>query len=310
MVTANGKVFREEVWLFPKQAAGCDLVNRLNIESYLVGLINGEISSKWPFASIQAQAVAARSYAMAQIKSAEAEGKFFDLDSTIKDQVYLGFEKEDPTAKRAVISTAGIVLTGEQAGKIFPLRAYFHSTCGGVTELPENVWGRPERGFKRRVICSTCRQSSVYTWRETFTLAEVERAIQRWFVGGFIPAGFSKSILSELRGRTLGKLAPGFFREGGRLENLLLTWISPGKPDLNMPIKAPELRLLLGTQRIKSTFFRLFPGLQNKVVLEGNGMGHGVGLCQFGAKGMAETGKNYAQILDHYYPDAKQVKQW
>jgi stage II sporulation protein D len=115
-------------------------VNHVNLEHYLASVIPSEMKITWPEAALQAQAVAARTYALWRMEQAEKRELPWDLTSGSDSQVYGGLEKECRTSRKVVVDTAGTVLTFE--GKIFP--AYYHSTCGGFTADAHVVFGGKE----------------------------------------------------------------------------------------------------------------------------------------------------------------------
>src|SRR6185312_11126927 len=92
--------------------------------------------------------------------------RIFDVDASVKDQVYQGSLKEDFHSSQAVKKTRGMILTVGSDNAPLPLQAFYHSTCGGQTELPEHVWSRPlYPGFHRQITCPFCRESPAYSWK-------------------------------------------------------------------------------------------------------------------------------------------------
>lgn len=257
------------------------VVNELDIEDYLAGLINSEISSNWPNEAVKAQAVAARTYALYQLSGTTRykPSALYDLESTVADQVYHGAHREDLRAYRGVRATTGQVLTRE--GVVFP--SFYHSTCGGYTEKAQNVWV----GMKGQSsgVDRFCRRSPYSAWFLRMPRDEFLTILTR---AGVI--GEDKLVV---------RISIEPFPDSPRVDRLILA--TDGEP---IAIKATELRRIIGYNRLKSTWFNVgFEG--DQVVFAGRGFGHGVGLCQWGAKGMAEAGYSYKEILKHYYPDAE-----
>lgn len=277
----NGKLYRNRLTIYPRQG-GCAVVNTLGIEKYIAGLINREMSPSWPVEALKAQAVASRSYAIYQIQ--QSAGREFDLESTTQDQVYDGAESETPRSNSAVDETRGMVLTFSES----IVKAYFHANCGGITEVPEFVWGGDIGGF-RPVVCPYHKSKrDQKRWSLRISKPQLEHALRK--VAGLLPKGFVR----------LAHLEAGAPNSSGRLSDVMLSDIS-GNSAL---ISANAFRNAVGNTRIKSTAFQVAEDAHG-VQLAGDGYGHGVGMCQIGARAMAEEGKRFKEILSYYYPLAK-----
>lgn len=272
VVTVNGKGYRGTVEIRP-QGKGLVIINDLALEDYLVGVINCEISSQWSIEAIKAQAVVARSYAVFQRDS--RKNLPYHLESSVLDQVYQGCDLDDSRAARGVRETAGEVLTYGGKG----IQAFFHSSCGGHTEASENVWtfGTP---YLAGVDCKYCLTSPSAEWTLTISLAKLEGILEK---GGYKVRGLRGMILLS-RNRS------------GRVESLSILY---DQGSLNIP--AVDFRKTVGYGVVKSTNFEVRMS-GTDVVLTGRGYGHGVGLCQWGAKKRAEDGFSYREILSYYYP--------
>jgi stage II sporulation protein D len=268
----NGKGYRGVVEVTSTDK-GLQVVNELPLEEYLVGLINCEISSQWPMEAVKAQAVIARSYAVFQKEA--RKGAPYHLESTVMDQVYEGCDIEDSRAARGVKETAGEVLT--YSGAV--VQAFYHSNCGGHTEASENVWGY-SIPYLRGVSCNYCQTINPYRWEQRIPLKKVESLLR----GG----GFTVFGLRDLR--------PGSRNRSGRLTDVILT-TSRGR----VTVPAVGLRKSLGYGVIKSTSFDVHLE-DDDLFFSGTGYGHGVGLCQWGAKQRAADGFDYREILSYYYP--------
>lgn len=277
-IQVNGKRYRGTIEVFP-QEKGLLVVDELPIEEYLVGLINCEISSLWPMEAIKAQAVVARTYAVYQ-KRVRA-GALYHLESSVLDQVYDGCDIEDSRAARGVRETAGEVLT--YAGQ--PIQAFYHSNCGGRTEVAENVWGF-RLPYLRSVECAYCSANPSARWEQTLSLKKLEALLK----GG----GVSVPGLRDIR--------EGRRNESGRLADLILV-SSRG----TTTVSAVTFRKLVGYTVVKSTNFQV-KSADDGVTLTGMGYGHGVGLCQWGAKQRAGDGFDYREILSYYYPGTRLEK--
>ena len=271
-IYVNGKPYRGTAEISAGDK-GLLVVNELPLEEYLVGLINCEISSAWPIDAVKSQAVIARTYALNR-KEARSSAPFH-LESSVIDQVYDGCEIEDSRARRAVTDTAGEVLSYN--GSV--IQAYYHSNCGGKTEASENVWGA-RLPYLEGVDCKYCFAASSSAWEIKLLLAEIEERLKS--------AGYKVSGVTAVRA--------GARNNRGRLKNVLIV-SSRGETALT----GDQFRKAIGYGVIKSTNFTL-RATKGEVVFSGFGNGHGVGLCQWGAKQRALDGFDYAEILAYYYP--------
>lgn len=271
-VSVNGKPFRGRIELRSTDK-GILVINELPLEEYLVGLINSEISSAWPIEAVKAQAVIARTYALNRREARKTA--LYHLESSVLDQVYGGSGTEDSRAERAVTETAGQVLTYQGA----IIQAFYHSNCGGKTESAENVWGK-SLSYMKGVNCQYCLVNPSSLWEQKLTLKEIEEKVRG--------AGFKLSTLTDIR--------TGARNNRGRLATVSLV-SSRG----NVTMTGDQFRKTIGYGTIKSTNFMVkVTGVE--AYFSGYGNGHGVGLCQWGAKQRAVDGFNYTEILSYYYP--------
>lgn len=259
---------------------GILVVNQLPLEEYLVGLINCEISSAWPIEAVKAQAIIARTYAL---NRKMARGAFpYHLESSVIDQVYEGCLIEDSRARRAVLETQGEVLT--YGGAI--IQAFYHSSCGGRTESSENVWGTA-LPYLKGVDCQYCLTSqAAVAWECKLSLREIEERLRI--------AGRATSGLYDIK--------PGPLNSRGRLKQVVLLASKGGGV-----LTGEQFRKAMGYGVIKSTRFTI-KNSRNEISFSGSGNGHGVGLCQWGAKQRALDGFKSGEILAYYYPGTELKK--
>ena len=271
-VSVNGKPYHGivEISFYDK---GLLAVNELPLEEYLVGLINCEISSTWPIEAIKAQAVIARTYAVNRRET--PRNALYHLESSVIDQVYNGCEIEDNRARRGVSETAGQVLTYNGA----VIQAFYHSSCGGKTEAAENVWGT-SIPYLKGVDCQYCQLSPSSAWDQKLSLKELEERLRA--------AGFRTPALIDIRA--------GARNNRGRLKNVIVV-----TPRGEVAIPGEQFRKAIGYGIIKSTNFTVRVA-NGDALFSGLGNGHGVGLCQWGAKQRALEGFSYSEILSYYYP--------
>jgi len=277
-VYVNGKPYRGVAEATPGEK-GVLVVNELPLEEYLVGLINCEISSAWPIEAVKAQAVIARTYALNR-KQARSTS-FYHLESSVIDQVYDGCEIEDSRARRGVSDTAGEVLSYQGA----VIQAFYHSNCGGRTEASEHVWGK-QLPYLGGVDCRYCLTSPSSAWDLMIALPELEERLKA--------AGHRVSGITDIR--------PGPRNSRGRLKHVVIV---SSRSDLSLT--GDQFRKAIGYSVIKSTNFTV--RVENReAIFSGLGNGHGVGLCQWGAKQRALDGFGYAEILSYYYPGTDLIK--
>ena len=289
---------------------GITVVNELTIEEYLYSVLPSEMPSSWPAAALQAQAVAARSYTLANLGRFAARG--FDLMGTVVSAAYRGMGSENPTVRAAVDDTRGLVLMNPESPEK-PLSAFYSANCGGHTETTEYVWGFPS-AFPA--------VADLLLSRESRPLPPVELA--RWLAGRPVsfsahPAYSNRSAYrwtlwvprEEIEARlglgdALGTaLAITALRRGasGRIPEVRIRG-SAGETT----VKWDAVRWRLGG--LRSNLFVVEPklgtdGLPESFVFTGAGWGHGVGMCQSGAAGMASVGFHARAILGHYYGEAE-----
>ncbi len=250
------------------------LINILKLEDYLQSVVAGEVSSQWPTEVLKAQAIAARTYAYYHM--IKGQDKEMDITSPLA-QNYQGIDKEDSKTTDAVEATKGEVLYYH--GYLFP--AFFHSTCGGGTEFPQNVWSL---NFKipEIVPCDYCKDSPHFKWDKVFSTQEIETKFRQ--------AGYPIAQLQNIYPSKISK------NRSHITEIALLS--SQGEKTFRIN----EFRRILGFNSVKSAKFKVLK--KNELFfLQGWGWGHGVGMCQWGAKTLASEDKNYRKILSYYYPD-------
>jgi stage II sporulation protein D len=275
-----------EVFSNPKE--GLDLIARLDLESYLAGVLPSEMPLSWPIEALKAQVVAARSFVLRT--AFERRNKHFDVDSTIMDQVYkfLSSLKQNPELKdrvnKVVRETKGEILL-DRKNRV--LKAFYSADCGCTTEDPKFVWGKVD-SFES-VKDPTCGQRKTAQWNVTMSKKEVRKKLL---------AALELPEASNLRTIQIGGRTPS-----GRVAEVVAALEIDGQTH-NFAMNAQEFRKIMGFEKIRSSDFSLrWLGRQMKI--EGSGLGHGVGLCQTGAKGLATEGMNYREILKLYYPKAK-----
>lgn len=255
------------------------VINHIDIEDYLCGVLYYEVPHYWPMETIMAQAIAARTYAL--YRKNQKKDCDYDLTSDTYSQVYGGKAGERWRTKWAVNLTKGKVLTFK--GEIFP--TYYHSICAGHTEDATFVMDVNYAPVKGRV-CDYCRGAKGYDWKAIFSYKQIEERLNNY----------------GLRCNSVMNIAEGKRNKSGRLESVEIK-DSAGRKNIPSHI----FRLALGANVIRSTKFdiKITP---KGVIFRGQGWGHGVGMCQWGAFGMARKGYDHKEILNFYYPGSEIAK--
>lgn len=254
------------------------IVEEISLEDYLEGVLPHEMDPDWPLEALKAQAVVARTFAYANMGKFRRDG--FDLTSDTRSQVYRGLTSVNENVRSAVRQTRGEVLGWQ--GKL--LTVFYHSCCGGMTENLALVWGgdprqtpRPLRGVKD----SWCRSSPKFNWNAYFAWADLTAAIDETYS---LPGPLTAFKISH---RNLAGYVLSFVARSGRT---------------NVEVKASDLRKALGAEELKSAKIRRLLVKDKGILFVGEGFGHGVGLCQWGAKLQALKGRSYEKILRFYFP--------
>ena len=268
-------------------ARGIAVIARLDLDSYLQGVLPAEMPVSWPLEALKAQAVSARSFVLRQ--AFERRKKDFDVDSTVFDQVYK-FVEETHThpewkekLRLAVTETRGEVLVD---GKKHILKAYYSADCGCQSEDPKFVWGKSEA--LASVKDPTCASRRPTRWSFNLNRAEVRSKL---LVALNLPPEATLLALN-IGGRT----------PSGRVAKVIAAVEVDGKSN-RLAINSQEFRRIFGFEKIQSTDFKIVWNA-DELNITGTGNGHGVGLCQTGAKTFAEGGTSYREILKTYYPQA------
>lgn len=240
-------------------------IEQLPLERYVALVLAGEVDSSWPPEALKAQAIASRTFALKRMQ--ERKNNTYHVQNSVMDQVFRQNSHEAFT--KAVKDSAGLVLTvhNELA------ETSFHSTCGGKTADAKTVWGRSYPHLLSN-DCGYCALSPTYTWKTEFVVTELE-------------AKFGQKI-SKIK-----------ILSRSRDDRVDLIELSGSK---KQSISGHEFRMALGPMKVKSTLINEIVLIKDKVKINGHGFGHGVGLCQYGALGMAKAGRGFKEILTHYYP--------
>jgi stage II sporulation protein D len=256
--------------IVPKAAQSIPLIKMSNkgqiltipIESYVASVLAGEVSPSWPMEALKAQAIASRTFALKRMK--DRKNKPFHVENSHIDQVF----RHEPAAVfvEAVKETAGLVLAFNSE----PIEASFHSTCGGHTANAKEVWGQ-SYSYLKGVPCTYCSISPSYKWSSKFKISELEKKL----------------------GQKISNIKILNKNSDERVKSLQLA---------KNNISGHQFRTKIGPVKIRSTLITAIEKKAQNITIHGQGFGHGVGLCQYGALGMAKNGFLALGILAYYYP--------
>ena len=279
LTQVNGRGYRGWIELRKKQNGLLLVINDLDIEDYLKGVITSEVPSDWHAEALKAQAVASRTFALYEKRAAGSRA--YHILATVKSQVYNGGSGEQSSGIQAVRETAGLIIA--YRGEIIP--AFYHSSCGGQTENADELWGIDEP-YLKGVDCECQQIIRDGLWEKRISMTHIADALRR--------RGFR---LGDILGMGIEGITPA-----GRVKNVTIHHQSGKKL-----VPAERLRAAVGNTLIPSVFFELEVS-EGDAVFSGRGSGHGVGLCQWGAEEMAGSGHDFKAILSHYYPGTSLVR--
>lgn len=295
IVTDRNNRYRGKIKLWAEDKNRFAVVNIVDLEKYLAGVVGAEMPSYWYKTALRAQSIACRTYALYQAHVRRNHERW-DLADNQSSQVYGGVVRENQRVREAVSETRGIVLTSswKDKEKIFP--AYYSSTCGGHTQDAAAVFGEDLPPLKGTVCpyCENVAGKKYYRWNG-LTIAKEDiskRLIQRY-----------PSLADLVR---ITKVKVSARSEYGRVETLELT----GQNGRKQHIRAEDFRLTVSTKEktLLSSWYQLIDAGTAWRFDNGHGWGHGVGLCQCGSQQMARLGNDSIAILNHYYPHAMLVR--
>jgi stage II sporulation protein D len=303
----SGNWYRGPFRIFASDPQGITLVNEVPLEDYLRSVLPNEIGTppETDFEAVKAQAVAARSYTLAYLGRRSAFG--FDLYASVEDQVYAGVTRENAQSERAVRATQGEVLISDGQ----PIKALYSSACGGRTANVEDVWPWDYTPYLRSVrddagegTTPYCSLSANFRWREEWDADAFVAMVRQYGVTDNPAAANLGGDLLDVRVDRRSR--------SGRVQDL---GISTSKGEVQFHgdrtrwvLRRPGTNAILRSSLFKIGVTRGSDGRSRKVVATGGGNGHGIGMCQWGAMGMARAGTEYRDILAHYYKSTRLMR--
>lgn len=293
----NGKGYRGKLKIFEDRFGKLTVVNLIDIESYLYGVIKSEMLINSPIEALKAQAVVARTYAIKNRDKFRKDG--FGLTNDVRSQVYNGIEDEHAIARDVVNATRGKILVFKDE----PISGFYHSACGGSTLASED-WHGKKIPYLLSKKCGWCDGYKNYKWNYELSYAALSAYLNQ-------------------QGRKIRKINAVNFEHD---DNGRVTRVQIIHQDGKLKISGTAFRQLISASKVRSTIFTsmddssgvvsetsnqgevaIMQILLNynkrfkKLLLKGSGFGHGVGLCQWGAKGLAKQNLKYADILKYYF---------
>ncbi len=300
-VTVGANRYRGMVEVRLNPRGSLTVINRVLLEDYLRGVVPNEIAHGDPALkeAVKAQAVAARTYALAYRGRNSAEG--FDLVNTVMDQVYTGVGSESANADRAIAETRGMIAL--YRGEAIMMN--YSSTCGGHTASRDEVWDKPPLDYLKGVSDKGgdghfCSRSKYFRWTETWDGDAFWKIARENLVREYKVAIPDNAVLEDVKIAETGgsgrvrilefRTDKGVFQARGDR----IRWVT------QRPAGAGPLRSVFFEASIKTS-----KGRVSQVTFNGRGWGHGVGMCQWGAMERSRRGQDFKKILEHYYSDIK-----
>lgn len=260
-------------------------IEEMDLEEYVVGVVAGEMKNDWPLEALKAQAILARTFVLKFCDTKESRYKGADISTSVEEAQAYAPQNINERMKQAVEETRGIVMSADGE---YPY-AWFFAHAGGVTELPSVALDYKDADPEYLSIVespdSEKAPEDVKSWTAEFTLDQVKTACRS--------AGMNINSIESVEAGEKG--------ESGRLKTLLVN---------GDPISAPSFRIAIGANKLKSTLINNIAVDDDRVIFEGAGFGHGVGMSQWGAYALAEEGKSAEEIVKYYFQGVDLVKMW
>ena len=279
-----GNLKEPTITLFNKEKGK---VEKIKMETYLEGVVAGEMDTAWPKEALAAQAILARTFTLKKISEGGVKKHKTDASTDVEEFQAYAPEKINKRVKDAVKETRGMVVTYQ--GKY--INGWFSADAGGRTAASA-VEGLDFRKEKAPYIKSVSDPGFKISppenkaWKAVFSLSEVRQKVQNW-------VGRDPGAIKEVK-----ILARG---PSGRV-----TKVKVG----SLTFSGSSLRLALGSQVMRSTLLTRLEVKGGRLIAEGKGYGHGVGMSQWGARAMADQGKSASQIVQYFFRDVKIQRAW
>ena len=290
-VAINGTPYRGRYRFVPTPQGSFDVVNDVDIDSYLKSVVSKELLWNWHDEAYRAQAIVARTYAL--YESAGDGRGHYDVNDDVRSQVYGGLPAESSKSRSAVDSTAGVVVAHPTDGGYKIFKTYFSSCCGGITASAADVFNEPDiPPLSARYVGPVCKDSPRFVWG---------------------PIVMPKSELTR-RFRLWGNARGHAIKEIGEVVSVdVLTSNGFGRPTRFLVTDARGTRYALSGEEFRwsvnsggvvlnSSFVKPINEPTTVRFAEGHGWGHGVGMCQWCAEAYAESGMPHEDIVLKSFP--------
>ncbi|MBQ8505990.1 MAG: SpoIID/LytB domain-containing protein [Clostridia bacterium] len=264
--------------------AETETIEEMDIETYIMGVVGGEMRNDWPVEALKAQAILARTFTMQFLSTKTSQYEGADISTDIHEAQAYNADAVNDRIREAVNATRGIVMAAN--GEF--TQAWFHAHSGGKTELPTKALEYSTDPSYLKVVDSPESEQApeeVKRWTAEFTLDEVREACEGVGVK-----------LDGIESFEIGEKG-----ESGRA----VTFLVNGEE-----VSAPSFRLHIGASKLKSTLIDGITLNENGITFTGSGFGHGAGMSQWGAFGMAEEGRSAEEIIEHYYTGVELQEHW
>jgi stage II sporulation protein D len=327
VLMVNGRAYRGTFELSPDDEGDLIIVNTVSTHDYLASVVGSEEPSSWEAEALASQAIAARTYLYTHL----GRHKSYDLEGDTRDQEYDGTINEDARTLKAVERTAGVIATYRG----LPIEALYSANAGGVTEDSENVFAnalpylRSVPSPADEIAKGSSWGRTSYEWTKELSATQLRDVLQRRGLNVGLPTAIQLTTVSPT-GRVIGAAVVGTAgRETigkdrsryyfGLMSSLFTVTVLPTgaseRVEASNQSRIGALELL-GARVAQISFDVVRDGNGNELglrttgyvyelpatfVFNGRGFGHGVGMSQWGAQGMALKGFSYQQILAHYY---------
>lgn len=263
-----------------------EAVLSMDIETYVAGVVAGEMPNDWPLEALKAQAILARTFVLKFITEKESRYSGADISTDIAEAQAYNANAVNSRILQAVQETTGLILLTEDGSLPY---TWFHSHSGGKTETAVHGidWQGAEPSYTK---VTDGRESAdapahVREWSTAFAVADFITACQ--------DTGAAVSTCNAIKIGQRGK--------SGRAVTLLVDGTA---------VNAARLRISLGSTKMRSTLLTNIAVQDGKVLLSGQGYGHGVGMSQWGAYHLARLGKTGEEIALHYYNELRVIRAW
>lgn len=293
LIKYDNKFYKGEI-SFRTSPNKIQVINSIKMKDYLYGVLLSEMGNKLTennLEALKAMAICARTFTINKFTSSSNS---FDITNTTNDQVYDGFKEENSVYRKAIDETENeILFYNSSIAKVF-----YHSTCGGFTEDFQNVFSNNEYPYLRSIKDGNepyCKISPVFSWEEKFSKENILNLLRR-----------NSLISSDEKDISNIYIKDKF--SSGRIKNIVIEFTNGKKIEISYKNIRNIFRRKNGSI-LRSTLFKIEVKRRRfdieEVIFAGNGWGHGVGLCQWGAIEQSNLGHNYKSILLFYFPETE-----